>query len=236
MSEPTPHLPARSGGRTSPPAEADAVSALARQVERLRRTLDAANVEGLRGEVRGLALTVARMAEEVAKLADAGVGREKPAPSWLWPSDASDPQFGALAAEALLDGLVDWARRVYIRFPDGSLPECWLWHPDVVEELLWLWKAWQAAYRDPGASVQRAGDWHDRQRPGVARRIRAAAGNCSMREHLEPASPPMVPVADAIPAVADWWVDPARSAPVPSSEQIRAADAAHRPSAGAGRR
>lgn len=75
---------------------------------------------------------------------------------------------------------------MYVRFPEGSLPGCWLWHPDVVEELLWLCEAWEVAYRGPEASVQRAGDWHDRLRPGVARWARRAAEDCSLRTHLEP--------------------------------------------------
>lgn len=234
MSEPRPHLPARLGGRTSPPTEADALAALARQLERLQRTVDEANIEGLRIQVRVLARTVAELAENVAQLVEAGAGQEKPAPSWLWLDRSGDPLVDLQTAEALLDGLVDWAGRIYVRFPDGSLPECWLWHPDVIEELVWLWKAWQAAYRGPAASVQRAGDWHDRQRPGVVRRIRAAAGSCSLREHLDPVTSPAVPVADAASAVAGWWAEPDRPAPVPTGDQIRAADAAHRSAAGAG--
>ena len=75
---------------------------------------------------------------------------------------------------------------MFLRYPDGVavLPECWLWHPDVVEELLWLMHAWRAAYEGRGASVQLAGDWHDRQRPGVVRRVRTAVGSCS------PGTPP----------------------------------------------
>ena len=63
------------------------------------------------------------------------------------------------------------------------LPECWLWHPDVVEELLWLSHAWLAAYQGPAASVALAADWHDRLRPGVVRRIKAQAGSCSRERH-----------------------------------------------------
>jgi len=50
---------------------------------------------------------------------------------------------------------------MYLRYPDAAatLPDCWLWHPDLVEELLWLSHAWTAAYQGPDASVALAGDW-----------------------------------------------------------------------------
>jgi hypothetical protein len=85
----------------------------------------------------------------------------------------------------MLGELAGWLHAVFLRYPDGVavLPECWLWHPDVVEELLWLMCAWRAAYEGRGASVQLAGDWHDRQRPGVIRRVKTAAGSCSPERH-----------------------------------------------------
>ena len=130
-------------------------------------------------------------------------------------------------ARLVLDQLMSWLGRVYLRYPDAGLPECWLWHPDVIEELLWLRGAWRSAYHGPMASAQRAADWHDRQRPGVVRRIRAAAGSCSLREHLDQPAPHVVPAADAAPAIAVWWAGPAAaSPPVPTGDQIRAADAA----------
>ena len=96
---------------------------------------------------------------------------------------------------------------MFLRYPDGVavLPECWLWHPDVVEELLWLMHAWRAAYEGRGASVQLAGDWHDRQRPGVdppradGRRARAA-GSATRPDPAgttNPAAPPRCPSLDA---------------------------------------
>lgn len=214
------------GGRTAPPAAAEAVAALARQVDRLQRALDTADVPGVRDELRALAVTVAGLAEEVADLAATGPGRERPTPSWLWPVDPGDPGLAAGVAGQLLEELIGWAGRVYVQYDGGRLPECWLWHPAVVEELVWLWQAWRAAYRGPGASVHRAADWHDRQRPGVTRRIAAAAGSCSLREHLDSGPGPVVPTAGAAVAVAGWRADPAGPAPVPTAEQIRAADAA----------
>ena len=81
-------------------------------------------------------------------------------------------------AHAVLGELLTWMQVVYLRYPDAAagLPDCWLWHPDVIEELLWLMQAWLAAYRDDKAAVSLAGDWHDRYRPGVVRRITTSAG------------------------------------------------------------
>ncbi len=234
MPEQTP-APSAAGGRTPLPAPADVVAALARQVDRLRETFTAADVPALREDVQALAVTVAGLAEQVAELAeDGGGGRETPAPSWLWPVDPGDPVLAGSVAEQLLAGLIEWAERVYVQFDDGRLPECWLWHPGVVEELVWLWRAWRAAYRGSAATVQRAADWHDRQRPGVAARITKAAGSCSLREHLDPAPVPVVPTVDAALAVAVWRAGPDQLAPVPTGEQIRAADAAVGTAAGAG--
>jgi hypothetical protein len=211
-------------GATPPPSIVDSVAALARQVERL--AAEVANVERLREDVHGLTLTVAGIADE---LAHADIPGEDAAPSWLWPAEP----MRADDAASVLAQLVRWAGRVYLRYADGGLPECWLWHPEVIEELLWLHAAWQSAYLGATASAQRAADWHDRQRPGVVRRVRAVAGSCSLREHFEQPRTPGVPAADAAPAIAAWWAEPGREAPVPSSNQIRIADAAHRKGAAA---
>lgn len=205
-------------GSTPEPAVTEVVAALGRDLDRLRHAVSETDVRALRSELTGLAVTVAGLAEQVAELADAG-NRDEPAPSWLWPLDPG-------AADRLLAGLVEWARHVYVAFPDGRLPGCWLWHPHVVEELVWLWRAWLAAYRGMAASPQRAADWHDRLRPGVSRRIGAAVGACSLRAHLAPMPAPQVPGADATDVIATWRAEPGRSAPVPTAEQVASADRA----------
>jgi hypothetical protein len=215
-------------GTTPAPTVAESVSALARQVERLERRLQGYDIESLRSDVRGVTVTVAAMAEEVAELVNADAKNDEAASSWLWPVE---PMVEDEVA-SVLRSLVRWTARVYLQYGDGALPECWLWHPDVIEELVWLHGAWQAAYHGPMASAQRAADWHDRQRPGVARRVRNSAGNCSLREHLDPVAGPVVPAADAAPAIAAWWADPSATVPVPTGAQIRAADAAHGPANG----
>lgn len=220
-------VPTQQIGQTPAPPAGDLFPALAGQLDRLRRAHEAADVPGLRGEVRGLVHTVAGLAEEVAGLVAAGAGGEEPPPSWLWRSDPEGQRLTAEEAAVLLRRLTIWAGRVYLRFPDAELPECWLWHPDVVEELVWLWTAWRSAYLGSAASVQRAGDWHDRQRPGVVRRIRSTAGSCSLREHVDQPRERPVPTAEATAAIAAWWADPSAPAPVPTSEQIRTADAIH---------
>jgi len=56
---------------------------------------------------------------------------------------------GTAEALALLAQLTAWLAEVYLRYTDAALPECWLWHPDVVEELQWLSGAWAGRLRRP---------------------------------------------------------------------------------------
>jgi hypothetical protein len=100
-----------------------------------------------------------------------------------------------------------------------------------VEELWWLRAAHRDAYQGPGASWARVGDWHDRQRPGVVRRLDEAIGACELSEHAESGredrSAPVVPLAEAVPVIAGWWAAPNRPAtpPEPSLEQLDQAEA-----------
>ncbi|MGQ0842799.1 MAG: hypothetical protein ACT4QF_01570 [Sporichthyaceae bacterium] len=128
--------------------------------------------------------------------------------SWLAPTESAERDEAIRKAAAVLADLAGWVQAVYLRYPDGAtgLPECWLWHPDAVEELLWLRTAWAVAYTGRSASALQVGDWHDRSRPGVARRIRAAVGTCSLENHTGT----VLAVAAAAPksriaAVAAWW-------------------------------
>jgi hypothetical protein len=204
------------------------VAGLAREVETLRRRLDQLQV--LPQRIEQLADLFARQAETVA----ASVAPAVPAPtSWLdLPTDPDRPaesSSAVRAAEQLLTGLTGWVGGVYLRYPDAAqtLPECWLWHPEVVEELLWLHTAWLAAYRSVAASAA-VGDWHDRQRPGVVHRIRDYAGMCSLEQHQHGADQhtpvTVAPLTDAVPAIAGWWAtrrtDPP---PAPTAEQLDAA-------------
>ncbi|GLZ49232.1 hypothetical protein Acsp06_54170 [Actinomycetospora sp. NBRC 106375] len=194
-------------------ARVEALAGLAREVDGLRRGLEV--LVGTPTRVDDLARTVAQLADALA----ATPARPGPmvAPSWLTaPGDGE-------ALTGLLEELCRWLHTVFLRYPDGAavLPECWLWHPEVIEELLWLSHAWRAAYDDRGASVQLAGDWHDRQRPGVVRRLKTTVGSCSRERHqtrpgwnTTPTGAIPVPGVDAAPAIARWWAD-ARDQPPP---------------------
>jgi hypothetical protein len=199
-------------------ARAEALAGLAREVDGLRRGLDP--LAGLPTRVDDLARTVAQLADALS----AAPPRPGPTPSPSWLAAAADRE----ATQALLEALCGWLGRVFLRYPDGAavLPECWLWHPDVVEELLWLQHAWFAAYQGKAASVQLAGDWHDRQRPGVVRRLKAAVGSCSKERHQTrtgwgegPRGATPVPGTDAVPTIAGWWAtDRDQPAPEPAAE------------------
>lgn len=145
----------------------------------------------------------------------------------------------------MLTELSSWLVRVFLRYPDAAsvLPECWWWHPDVVEELVCLMRAWLAAYVDKDATVGRAADWHDRYRPGVVKRIKTVTANCSLEAHQaggERHLPgPMIPAGMALAPIAEWW-GTARTdtAPEPDTQlvdDVRAAETARRRSGG-GRR
>jgi hypothetical protein len=217
----TPDQPRREPG--SPDA---AVAGLAREVEALRRRLD--QLQPLPQRIQQLADLLARHAETAAATTSAPATSAPP--SWLdLPADpgrpaASSPQ--ARAAATLLTTLADWVAGIYLRYRDAaqSLPECWLWHPDVVEELLWLHTAWLAAHR-PDAASTAVGDWHDRHRPGVVRRIRDYAGLCSLEQHQpgadRHAAVRTAPLTEAVPAIAAWWATHrTEPAPAPTREQL----------------
>lgn len=194
---------------------AAAVAGLARETEALRRRLD--DLGALRGQVAELADVVADLAERLItdKAAPAGPT------SWLGLPDHDAGEVAVRRAAAVLVDLVGWTNLVYLRYPDAaaSLPECWLWHPDVVEELLWLRTAWAVAYRGPVASALQAGDWHDRCRPGVVRRIRVAAGTCSRESHRASPRPTTACLDAVIQAIAAWWTGDRDGCP-PTAEHL----------------
>lgn len=195
-----------------------AVAGLAREIEAVRRTVE--RLDRVAEDVGGLSQLVNDLVNQVDAASRTGVPLA--APSWLdLPEEMS-------AAKFTLRELVDWLDTVFLRYPDGAraLPECWLWHPDVVEEVLWLMHAWKAAYRGEGATVQLAGDWHDRYRPGVVRRLRERAGTCSLDNHTPRASRPSeaqpgAPLTEALQTIAQWWAaHRADAPPEPTSEQL----------------
>jgi hypothetical protein len=214
---------------------ARSVEALNRDVYTLKRGVDQAasksTVKNLSGTVASLGNTVASFEDLLTRLTarpnKAGTGKAgavseaEPVRSWLrLPEDTA-------AVEAVLSELLPWMEATYLRYATAreSLPPCWLWHPEVVEELLWLMDAWTAAYEGPEASNKLVGDWHDRQRPGVTRRIGEYAPSCDVLAHRDTAGQRAVVVplaADADPFVTWWAGTRDDNGPAPSDEQIKA--------------
>ena len=175
---------------------------LAEEVQALRRAVG--SLAGLPAQVGDLARVVGDLAEQVTVVVGA-VGVVAPR-SWL----VLDPDVRVV--HQTLAGLTRWLGEVYLRYTDAavSFPDCWLWHPDVVEELLCLMTSWRAPYCGPEASAQAAGEWHERSRPGMVRRIKTLAGNCSLESHQpRPGQTlpggPVVPLAEALVPIAEWW-------------------------------
>jgi len=197
------------------------VPALGQAVERVARRVD--NSELL---IRQLSADVAALARVLQTPPEDGEDDDTGAVrSWLLREDAT-------RARADLADLVEWLAAVYLRYPDAALPSCWAWHPAVIEELWWLRQAHRGAYEGEGASWRDAGDWHDRQRPGVATRIRAAIGGCELARHAAngdrraPAAGPVVPLAGAADQIATaWTADPDRTPPAPTAQQLTEAEA-----------
>ena len=195
-------------------------AALARSVERIGR-----RVSELDTHVRQIAADLAALA---VRLPPAEGDEPSPVRAWLL---ADDPE----QAVADLTDLIIWLGRVHLRYADAELPSCWLWHADVVEELWWLRNAHAEALDPERGSWQRVADWHDRQRPGVVRRIQKAVGMCELLLHAEgreATDPPRnVPLASASDQIAYAWVTSGRYAapPMPTDEQLAVADPLDRP-------
>jgi len=185
-------------------ASAASVAGLAREIEQLRHRVG--GLDRLAAQVEDLAAVVAQRVDTVPSASPSSGEASMDVTSWLdYPSDddrPADTSAAAHDAEALLAALAAWVGEVHLRYRDATaaFPDCWLWHPEVVEELLWLQRAWLTAYAD-GAPPSAVGDWHERQRPGVVHRIRGYAGTCALEAHLpsqEHHNPaPVTPTADA---------------------------------------
>ncbi|MFC6156112.1 hypothetical protein [Kribbella jiaozuonensis] len=206
-----------------------AVAALARELEKLSREVQALK-GGMRqtaskGTVTELAKVVENLSETVMKVAAGGgkkASEQDPVRSWLrLPEDET-------AAQEVLSELVPWMQTVYLRYGDAreTLPPCWPWHPEIVEELLWLMDAWFAAFYGPDASLRLVGDWHDRQRPGVMRRVAIYSTACDLPTHLDEAGQPAtaLPLIDQLDPFVTWWAgDRDNNGPAPTRDQIHAA-------------
>jgi hypothetical protein len=201
---PGPAEPGGAGPGSAEDPSVGVVAGVARELEQLRRAVEP--LLELPQRVDDLTRLATDLTNAVAALSARRTAT--PCPSWLLLP--ADPDLAA----RVLDELVGWLAVVYLRYPDGAdhLPECWVWHPDVVEELVWLMHAWAGAYQGPQASVAAVGDWHDRQRPGVVRRIKVSVGTCSFENHTtragwdrRPSAAPTVPALDHVASIAAWW-------------------------------
>jgi len=214
-------------GHVGVAAVAGQVLSLGREVESLRRIVDThrgkfRGVDDQLGQIESrigsLAATLAGVADQLAELAAGGDGLARHI-SWFEMDDRE-------LAYARLTDLMTWLDRVYLQFPDAVLPTCWLWHPSLVEELLWLRRSWLEAFTGRTAAVFRVADWHDRQRPGVVARIRALNGGvCSLDQHERGAEqdrrPTTVPIAGAAAGMAAWWTaDREDAPPYPTDQQL----------------
>lgn len=177
-----------------PPPPEPAVTALARDVELLRRQLDALRVDVAQAQQTADAAhrVLVDLSDRVAAVADVPMGtaraavdklaRLEPAQSglrsWLVLEDRE-------VAARLLGGLADWCQAVLLHYPgaEDALGECWMLHPAAVEELLALWYAWTAAYLGESASPVKVMDWHDRYRQGSVARLTTIVGGCSLADH-----------------------------------------------------
>jgi hypothetical protein len=214
-------------GQVGVAAVAGQVLSLGREVESLRRIVDTHRgrfhgVDDQLGQIESrvgsLAATLAGVADQLAELATGSDGLARHM-SWFEMDDRE-------LAYARLRDLMTWLDRVYLQFPDAVLPTCWLWHPSLVEELLWLRRSWLEAFTGRSAAIFRVADWHDRQRPGVVARIRALnSGVCSLDQHERGAEqdrrPATVPIAGAADGMAAWWTaDREDAPPYPTDEQL----------------
>ena len=151
----------------------DSVVSLARAVARAMRRM-----EHVDARVDELAQVILELAAKLTggKAKRAGDAEDTGVRSWLLADDAAQ-------AAADLDELTVWLWRVYLWWPDAWLSSCWLWHPEVIEELWWLRVAHADAYAPDTGSSLRVADWHERHRPGVARRVRGVLGKCELSRH-----------------------------------------------------
>jgi hypothetical protein len=178
------------------------------------------------GQAKAFDTLLTQLATDVKTLVARDKQQDKAGPprSWLLTVDAK-------RAAADLTDLTGWLGRVYLRYPGAVLPSCWAWHPAVVEELWWLRQSHAEAYAPGTRSVAKAGDWHDRQRPGVVARLAAVTRDCELSRHTNEGDrvqdPPQVPLAGEAGWIATHWVN--GGTPLPTVAQLEAARFADQP-------
>jgi hypothetical protein len=165
-------------------------------------------------QVTGLSDQVMALAERLTS-GEADSESAAPAlPSWF--------EIEGERAQQMLADLVEWVDAILVRHYAAreALPECWMFHGEVVEDLLWLRAAWVAAHRDPDAKPHHAADFHERWLPSMMSRLRRqfGAGMCGFGKHRDGSGQyrqlreeqfpdSRVPATDprAVETYARWW-------------------------------
>ncbi len=91
-------------------------------------------------------------------------------PEWMSVSEPAQ-------AVAWLSDLTVWMTKIWVRYPNGTMPKCWPWHPAAVTELLVARHLWAAATL-PGQGVDALAAWHDRWRPATLVRVSRVMSGC----------------------------------------------------------
>lgn len=172
-----------------PTSDSERLARLERAVGGLGREVEAAKIAQTRlaGKQTVLELKeqIANLADQVAELPSL-IPQTEPevrrVDSWL----ARLP--GTFTPAEILADLIRWVGTVHLRYADAAteLPECWLWHPEVVEELLWLMQAWRKRLLRPSVDPRR----RRLARPASARR---GPSHHRLRRQLLPGQPPPGP-------------------------------------------
>jgi hypothetical protein len=194
MTEPDP------GPEPGPVPEPDPVTALAAQLEELRRQLAVytgetgalrARLDRDAGQVLMFRLQVKQLTAKLAEATAARQAAEPSAPFWLGLGEGE-------RAERLAEvrGWVEHVARVQWPGYVTRLPPCWPNHPEAVWELSNLMTEWSRIYGDPDSRpLQDALVFFDRWLPGVLSRLTAAvrcdaAGCQQAARHPAQRSPP----------------------------------------------
>lgn len=152
---------------------AGALSLIGQQGRRLGDVeRDVGGLKDAAGRADKLGNRITELAEMVAALAEDEAGGAAPKRAPWWPDFGP----GEERTEALRD-LGAWVEEVLrLRHPElyRGLAPCWYRHPEVLDELTALRRAWFGAYRDSMASATAAIEWHDRWLPACLGRCKAA--------------------------------------------------------------
>jgi hypothetical protein len=202
--------------RRHEPLDIDAaLTRLAAQVDRLDRHLidRTADLDKLRDDVDAHSRTLADLADLVRRLHAVDPGRddtpvEEAAPDWLTVTDID-------LAIGWLQSLVVWTRSVWTQY--RPLPGCWPWHPPVVAELLVCHHVWVAASVQ-GMPAEALATWHDRWRPGVARRLDGQLAACERAHsrHVTAGGQAWAYDAAVVDELAAWWATTHGTSSIPA--------------------